>query len=353
MKYMVMQCSKGRAVLMDEEGRCVFAANLGYEVGQSVTNPVLMEEKEKSGSRIIVMKRIVAAAACIGIISAPCYSYYARNLKTCSAVTITSYAGISMELNSTGKVIRLQSDSEYGKEIIETLDIKGKDKVEAANEILQAEISDGYLSDGDTVDVYIESKNDAKYDSYKTEFEEELPKLAIKVNVHEKEHLKHEPAPKEEKPDKVKPQPEKPDAPEKPQPPTKPAEDSSDGPSVDAPEPEDTPTPPGQGGIKDPVEHSEHPTPPAPPEGGELPPKPENPEKPEHILPHLNGKEAAEEMIAPEQPSLPTEDKPHFHKKPHLQEHPASERQKPEEAAPEHSAEEQNTEPLHKDILTS
>ncbi len=351
MKYMVMQCCKCHAVLMDEEGRYVFAANLGYEAGQSVTNPVIMAEKEKSSNRIIVMRRIVAAAACIGIISVPCYSYYARNLKTCSAVTITSHAGISMELNSAGKVIRLQSDSEYGREIIETYDIKGKDKLEAANEILQIEISDGYLSDGDTVDVYIESKNDEKYHSYKTEFEEELPKLAIKVNVHEKEPLKHESDSKDEKPGEEKPQPEKPDAPEKPQAPTKPAADEPAVPGVDAPKPEDAPTPPAHEGIKDPVEHSEHPTAPAPPAEGELPPKPENPERTEHTPPHLNGKDAAEGIVEPEVSSVPTDEQPYFHKKPHQQEHPAAERQNPEEAVPEHSTEEQNTEPVYKDIL--
>ena len=41
MSYLVMECHPGYAVLLDEAGRFVRAANLRYEVGQTVCNPVL------------------------------------------------------------------------------------------------------------------------------------------------------------------------------------------------------------------------------------------------------------------------------------------------------------------------
>ena len=44
MKYMVMECHTGYAVLLDEEGRFWKAADLHYEVGQTVENPVLMKQ---------------------------------------------------------------------------------------------------------------------------------------------------------------------------------------------------------------------------------------------------------------------------------------------------------------------
>ncbi len=330
MKYMVMECSKGRAVLMDEKGGFVFAANLGYEVGQSVTDPILLVEKEKTGNRIIVMRTIAAAAASAAILFAPCYTYYARNLKPCSAVTITSYAAISMELNRDGKVISLQSDSDYGKELIEKHDIKGKDKMEAVNEILQSEITDGYLTDGDTVDVYIESKTEEAYHSYKTEFEEEIPKLDIKVNVHEKDEKKLEPLPKEEHTEKVKPVK-----------PVPPAEDP-DALVSPAPAPEDAPPKPGdEKNTPEPPVHPEAPKP-----GAEKPeklPEPEAPEKPEPVLPHENGKEETELPAQPQTPTPPPENKPQPHQKPHLQVPPALEEEKT--AAPD-------IEPLQKENLT-
>ena len=44
MSYLVMECHPGYAVLLDEEGRFLKAANLRYEIGQTVYDPVLMKE---------------------------------------------------------------------------------------------------------------------------------------------------------------------------------------------------------------------------------------------------------------------------------------------------------------------
>ena len=44
MSYLVMECRRSYAVLLDQEGRFVKAANLRYEVGQTVFDPVLLEE---------------------------------------------------------------------------------------------------------------------------------------------------------------------------------------------------------------------------------------------------------------------------------------------------------------------
>ena len=44
MSYLVMECHPGYVVLLDEEGRFLKAANLRYETGQTVYDPVLMKE---------------------------------------------------------------------------------------------------------------------------------------------------------------------------------------------------------------------------------------------------------------------------------------------------------------------
>lgn len=200
MKYVVMQCTKGYAVLMDEESKFYFAANLNYEVGQTVTNPVILSNKYKDGKPVMtIIKTIAAAAACIGVISIPCYSYYNKNLKPCSTVTFASDTAISMTLNSSGKVLSIESDNEYGSKIIEKVNIKGKDNVEAANEILQAEISEGYISAGDTVEIYVEAKSDEKVEDIKSKLETELPKHDIKVNIHDEK----KPPKREDKADKL------------------------------------------------------------------------------------------------------------------------------------------------------
>ena len=42
MSYLVMECHPGYAVLLDEEGRFLKAANLRYETGQTVYDPCLL-----------------------------------------------------------------------------------------------------------------------------------------------------------------------------------------------------------------------------------------------------------------------------------------------------------------------
>ena len=311
MKYIVMECCKGYAVLMDEDGRYVFAANLNYEVGQTVTNPVIMSQQHKNRSTFIKMTRTaIAAAACIAVIALPCYGYYAKNFKTCSTVTLASDTSISMNLNSSGKVISLESDTEYGEKIIEKVDIKGKDKVEAANEIVQAEISEGYISAGDTVDVYIDGSNSKDYENIKSKLEEELPKHHIKVNIHDKKH----PAVKD---DKVKNEDKLPH--EKTETPAPPHPDTEAAIKPAATKPVEAPKPP----VKDnkpihvvPSEPAEIPVPPA---EGDLPPVHEKPIKPEHQPPSDNiGDKDNKQDDKPAPPVKENVDIPH-HEKAHQQ----------------------------------
>ena len=52
MSYLVMETKRSYAVLLDQEGRFLKAANLHYQVGQTVTDPVLLREKSEKGRLI-------------------------------------------------------------------------------------------------------------------------------------------------------------------------------------------------------------------------------------------------------------------------------------------------------------
>ena len=52
MKYVVMECHDGYAVLMDEGAGFVQAANLHYSVGQTVTDPLIMQESGPEQKKI-------------------------------------------------------------------------------------------------------------------------------------------------------------------------------------------------------------------------------------------------------------------------------------------------------------
>ncbi|MBP0966016.1 MAG: hypothetical protein J5722_00130, partial [Oscillospiraceae bacterium] len=185
MKYVVMECHEGYAVLMDEGAGFVHAANLHYTVGQTVTNPVLMHEAEAEPvQKRITMKKlmpIAAAAACAAVVSAAGFRYYTQNIRTHSVVLMSSDANIKMYLNQQGEVVSLKSDDDYGAALLKHYSAKHKSKTDVANELLQRQIDEGHLTSEDTVDIYISTCDDAEFDTYKTEFETEIQQVKVSV----------------------------------------------------------------------------------------------------------------------------------------------------------------------------
>lgn len=182
MKYLVTECHEGYAVLMDEASRFVFAANLRYEVGQTVTDPILMEEPKTHITRSTAV-RITSAAACLLLLSAAGFRYYLQSWKTQSVVLMNSELQIEMELNSRGQVISLKSDTEDGKALLKEYNGKRKPQIDVVNDLVKLQKDKGILSDGDTVDFYITSDNENDYKIYKTELEQSIPKMQINVSV--------------------------------------------------------------------------------------------------------------------------------------------------------------------------
>ena len=329
MKYIVMECRKGYAVLMNEDSAFVTAANRGYKVGQTVTDPILMESgnTEIHRKNRIVMS-LAAAAACLVVMCGAGYHYYAVNYKPHSTVIISSNAGVKMYLNKKDKVIKLESVSPEGEAILSDYSGKGKDKSDAISDILEIGKSKGYIADGDTVSVFIPDNN-----SLKKEIEDDLAGMSLKADIQPIDDYSKptEPADKANavKPDEQPPAPQIKDPASKPEPPepagkaeapvlpTAPSAPPADPPAQDKkPEP---PTPPAaDNGVKPepptaPEPHSE----PVPPDGGPAlkdPPKKdgEEPKHPDGRLPHeKDNVHPGAEVIAPAHPKKPAAPEKH------------------------------------------
>ncbi|WP_295068539.1 hypothetical protein [Ruminococcus sp.] len=295
MKYIVMECHEGYAVLMDEESRFVNAANMHYEVGQSVTDPIIMNEEHTARRITFTAGKLIAAAACLVIFASAGSIYYSRNLKPHSTVLISSDANIRMEVNKKGKVLHIVSDSEIGKDILKDYNGKGKDKLTVANEIIELEKEKGYISDGDTIDVYISSDNSDDYRSIKSDLENGI--TDIKVEVHGIDSLKKNTKPTEavKKPDPPKPDAEKkPDA-GKADTPKQPAQSA-----VAPPAPAEPPAPAVQPPNANNNNKVEPPAPPAPPANAAEPEPPKAPEKQAEA-----GKNEAPKPDTPAEPAKP------------------------------------------------
>ena len=177
MKYIVMECHPSYAVLLDEEGRFVKAANLHYETGQTVCEPVLMrEEPVKQRNRLRWARSgFAAVAACFLLLIG--LNYYRSTLTAYSSIYLTINPEVQMDLNRQGTVVGLTGTNEDGETLLEGYDGKGKDKVTVADELIDRAIEMGFLSEGGRVSFSIDSPDEALFQEYGTE-------LRTKVTEH-------------------------------------------------------------------------------------------------------------------------------------------------------------------------
>lgn len=333
MNYIVMECHEAYAILMDEESRFFQAANLHYSVGQTITEPILMQRTQTEAAANIssdtprirrIVMRVAAAAACLLIAAGAGYSHFMKNYHTDAVVILNSDANIRMYLNKDGKVVKLKSDNDAGAALLESYDGRRKNKVIVAHELLALQKASGSINDGDTVEVYISAQTTDEFDEYKTEFESDISKLKLNVNVqnlteHPEITATTEPPVDTEKPEKKEPL--KPDPKKEKEPPVKPdkkAEDPLKNETGKTPatgvQPQ-TPADPQIAPVKPPV-----PPEPAEPAEGIQVENTEQEKKPE---------KADENALKPEKPETPEHEQP-------LVNPPEQSHKKPEKPAPPH-----------------
>lgn len=282
MKYLVMECNPGYAVLMDEESRVVRAANLHYAVGDTVTNPILMgDHAEKPQISRTVIKRLAAVAACFLILSTAGIGLYFRNRRTTeSVVMLVERKRYEVALNPSGEVLQIQEENDEGKTVIESYEGQHVSLADALGAVLQDSLDQGNISEDAPVQIYLSAENKKAYDAYKAEIEQEAAKLQLKAEVQALEPPKPPVTP-----------PEPPKEPPKDITPPEPGK-ATDVPEIAPPPPGNHENPPG-------VNPPEHETGPLPPEEKIGDPEADKPEPPEH--------EPAEPPAGPEEPVQPPE----------------------------------------------
>ena len=176
MNYMVMECHPSYAVLLDEEGRFLKAANLHYKTGQIVHDPVLMKEEPAKQRNLMRWARsgMAAAAACFLLLIG--FNYYQNNVVSYSSIYLTINPEIQMDLNRKGSVTRLEGINEDGKTLLEGYDGKGKDKITVTDELIDRAIEMGFLSEGGQISFSIDAPDDALIQKYGEELQAEVLK---------------------------------------------------------------------------------------------------------------------------------------------------------------------------------
>ena len=174
MKYMVMECRPSYAILLDEEGCFKKAANLHYEVGQIVEEPVLMRDGAAApgGFPVWVRGAAAAAAACLVLLLGT--GYYQNYMRPSAFIHMAVNPKVQMDINRRGTVIEVSGENQDGEALISGYSARGKEKVEVAEELLERAMEMGFLKDGGTVSFAIDAPDEDIFQEYGVELRTEI-----------------------------------------------------------------------------------------------------------------------------------------------------------------------------------
>ena len=155
MKYLVMETHPAYAVVLDEDGRFLKAANLRYQVGDTVQDIVELRMPQK---KVVPawkpLSGLAAAAACLCLVF---FGWYQPNYTAYGTLRIQINPDVEMTVSRTDRVLDLEGLNDDGEDLIEGYSYQGKDRETAANELVERAIDMGYLSDGETVSITVSS----------------------------------------------------------------------------------------------------------------------------------------------------------------------------------------------------
>ncbi|MGI6663963.1 MAG: anti-sigma-I factor RsgI family protein [Christensenellaceae bacterium] len=211
MKYLVMETHKSYSVVIDEAGRFLRAANLGYQQGQYIDEVILLEDK-KASTRIRTITTIgTAIAACFIFLFVALFS---KGLEpTYASFYLSINPQVRIDVTEKGKVKEIEALNDDGKQLLQQYSYQKKDILVVTDELLERAISFGLLKDGGVVQLDIDAPEEAwfveKGIALRMEIEEYLQgKVAAEIVIRkfgdvsqdpiEKDMLEEESVPSEE-----------------------------------------------------------------------------------------------------------------------------------------------------------
>ena len=159
MKYIVMECHFSYAVLLDEDGRFYKAANRGYEVGQRVSDPVIIDViSAKRRGRRRTLRALVAFLILCSLIFGGVFCHFF--IFESASIVMSVNPDIKIAVNRAGKVTKLQALDNDASVLIEDFDAKGRDLESVVSDIIRLLGEKGYLESGAHVRFAVSAHDD-------------------------------------------------------------------------------------------------------------------------------------------------------------------------------------------------
>lgn len=150
MKYLVMECHASYAVVLSEDGRFLKAANMRYEVGQTVTSIVEMREPQAQTLPMQKNNRkwlytLASVAACLVLVMTVVFS---MGQMPYASVYMTINPEVRIDVNRSDVVVGLEGMNQDGTDLITAYEFRKKDLDRVMDELVDLAIGMGYLHEG-------------------------------------------------------------------------------------------------------------------------------------------------------------------------------------------------------------
>lgn len=160
MKYMVMECHPGFAVVLDEHGHFLKVVNRNYTVGQQVTEIIALQlpetaSKKKNRNRWIYS--LSAMAACLVLVVV---SVFSSVQVPYASVYMAINPEVRIDVNQKDVVVGLEGVNADGKNLIEGYSYQRKDLNLVMDELVDRAIDMGYLHEGGQISLTLDAEND-------------------------------------------------------------------------------------------------------------------------------------------------------------------------------------------------
>lgn len=171
MEYLVMECHKSYAVVLDHQGRFKKVANLGYQVGQEVADVVELWEPRSYG--VLRWQPLLSAAACLCIVF---LGVWQMALLSMGTVLIQINPQIRLSVNRMERVISAEALNADGAKVLFDYHAFGKTVEQVTQELSDRAADMGYLHDGGQVHLTVDSQNA----QWKAQTETRLETVAVR-----------------------------------------------------------------------------------------------------------------------------------------------------------------------------
>lgn len=173
MEYLVMECGLSYAVVLDQDGRILKAPNLGYTVGQSLKDVVLLPERPAKTTLHKRLARWGTMVACLCLLLLGSWTWQSP----IGTVRMQINPDVQMSVNRFDRVVALEGLNEDGTSLIDGYRAYGKGMKTVSDELADRAMELGYLSDGGQITLTVDSEKG----DWKTAAEE---LLLLELEVH-------------------------------------------------------------------------------------------------------------------------------------------------------------------------